>query len=149
MSIKKILKYKPFQCFSASQCGWIWVAYWRLWPVLLRIKFKQLFGDVKWLTNKLEIGSRQEASGGSNSIIALKIHESVRLAARLHFHDAQCLAKSIVLADMLNARSLNASVLVGVNKDGQRLTSHAWVEVDGLIVGEPESIQRGFTVLKL
>ena len=85
--------------------------------------------------------------GASNSLLAAKMHEAVRLAARLHFYRAECLPKSVVLADMLTKRGLNAVVAIGVNKKGDSLTSHAWVELDGLMIGEPESIRQDFTSL--
>ena len=112
----KILKTKSFQELSVDQWCWMWSAYWRLWPVLLRIKFKQLFNGMQWVTSKITIADGQVARRSSNSDVALKMHESVRLAARLHFYDAECLAKSIVLADMLNARRLTASVLLVLTK---------------------------------
>lgn len=72
------------------------------------------------------------------------MHESVRLAARLHFFAAACLPRSIVLADMLRARGFNAAVLLGVTKVDTRLASHAWVEVNGVMVAEPENVELDF-----
>lgn len=73
------------------------------------------------------------------------MHEAVRLAARLHVLSAACLPRSIVLADMLQSRGHPANVLLGVAKSGQALSSHAWVEVDGFLVAEPESVEQDFT----
>jgi len=73
------------------------------------------------------------------------MHEAVRVAARLHLFPAACLQRSIVLADMLRARGYSAEVFLGVAKSGMRLSSHAWVEVDGHMVAEPESVVEDFT----
>lgn len=76
--------------------------------------------------------------------MALPMYESVRLAARLHVLSMACLPKSIVLADMLCVRGAKASVRIGVGKTGTQLASHAWVEIDGVMIGEPESVSTSF-----
>jgi len=60
------------------------------------------------------------------------MHEAVRVAARLHLFPAAC-------------RGYSAEVFLGVAKSGMRLSSHAWVEVDGHMVAEPESVVEDFT----
>jgi len=139
------LKYKSFQQLSFNQWGWLWVAYWRLWPVLMRIKFKQ----GSWLKEKLDLSPSPLASipGADNRFESM--HESVRLAARLHFSKAACLPRSIVLADMLRARGIEARVRLGVGRDEGSLASHAWVEVDGHPIIEPQSIATDFTRIQL
>ncbi|RBP49645.1 transglutaminase superfamily protein [Arenicella xantha] len=77
------------------------------------------------------------------------MHESVRLAARLHIVSMACLPRSIVLADMLRRQGDRAIVRIGVNKAGVQFVSHAWVEVDGCMVGEPEHVSEQFALLKL
>lgn len=146
-SVLKMSKHNSFQQLSIRQWGWLWRAYWRLWPVLLRIKFKLLFGDTNWLEKKLMIAQNQAKNGVADSV-AVGMHESVRLAARLHFLGAECLPKSIVLADMLCARGLSAIVVIGVSKKNAVLNSHAWVELNGLMVAEPASVQQDFIALK-
>ena len=118
--------------------------------MLFRIKFKQLFRDSTWLQNKITFvfDERDNPESESQSVEARRIHESVRLAARLHFFKAECLAKSIVLADMLGSRGMSAQLVIGVSKKGGVFSSHAWVEVDGFMIGEPESIKQDFIVLK-
>lgn len=129
--------------------GSLWVAYWRLWPVLLRIKFKQFFGDARWLKEKITIVQNETKNKMSDSLLAAQMHESVRLAARLHFLAAECLPKSIVLADMLSTKGFHSRVVIGVSKKNDALLSHAWVELEGVMVAEPESIQNDFTTLTL
>ncbi|MBL4674450.1 MAG: lasso peptide biosynthesis B2 protein [Arenicella sp.] len=127
------------------QLGWLWCAYWRLWPVLLRIKFKQFFNDNRWLALKLTVVQSRPTNRIADSSLAAQMHESVRLAARLQFLVAECLPKSIVLVEMLIARGVQASVVIGVSKKGGQFSSHAWVEVDGKMVAEPESVRDDFT----
>lgn len=82
--------------------------------------------------------------------IAEQIKEAVRLAARCHFWRTACLPQSLVLAELLQQRGLAAAVKLGVQKpagDSGALASHAWVEVDGVLVGEPESVAEDFSQL--
>ena len=79
--------------------------------------------------------------------VAAQMHESVRLAARLHFLAAACLPKSLVLADMLSAYGIKAAVVIGVSKNDGRFSSHAWVEIEGQMVVEAESVVDTFTRL--
>ena len=148
MSNNKFFKIYIFQKLSTRQWCWLWVAYWRLWAALIRIKFKQLFGGMDWLAKKITVSGAQVKNGASNSTLGLEMHESVRLAARLHFYHVECLPKSIVLADMLRERNMDALLVIGVNKDGKALSSHAWVELDGMVIAEPDSIHQDFTALK-
>ncbi|NND00586.1 MAG: lasso peptide biosynthesis B2 protein [Gammaproteobacteria bacterium] len=134
---------------SFSQWCRLIEAYWRLWPVLLKIRF----GRTAWLIDKLEF-ARQAVDLPKTSLPPLldgmtrSMHEAVRLAARCHFWHTACLPRSLVLADMLNRRGLEASVRIGVSRStgaDSSLASHAWVEVQGCIVGEPETISEQFT----
>ncbi len=137
-----------FQRLKLRQWGWLWSAYWRLWPVLIRIKFKQFFKDANWLRKKVTIIDHQTENKESDSQRATQMHESVRLAARLHFFSAECLPRSIVLADMLNADGAQASVVIGVSKKSNNFISHAWVELDGSTVMERETVKEEFTILE-
>ncbi len=143
-----MVKNHLIQRLNAFQAWCVWCAYWRLWPVLLRIKFKQFFSDTHWLHRKVTIVSTQTSMHTSASELAAQIHEAVRIAARLHFLNAECLARSIVLADMICVRGMQAKVVIGVSKKHQSFASHAWVELEGMMVAEPESIAHDFTPLK-
>lgn len=112
--------------------------------VLLRIKFKQS----KWLATKINFSTQESTPSGSAEPWFLEMHESVRLAARLLPGRVACLPRSIVLSDMLRRRGHAANVVLGVNKAGGTLSSHAWVEVAGAMVGEPETVGAEFSRLK-
>ena len=52
---------------------------------------------------------------------------------------AQCLARSIALVRLLEARGHHgATVRVGVARIGERMAAHAWVEYGGVIISDPE-----------
>jgi len=151
------------QSLSWRQWSTLWSAYWRIWPIVLRIKFKQFFKDAQWLSRKVTFvdisneapqvfsepqSCKQQDEIKSQLRLAIELHELVRLAARLHFFRAECLPRSIVLVDLLKRRGISASTMIGVSKQGTQLASHAWAEVNGIAVVEPESLEQNFTVLK-
>lgn len=141
--LSKKNKFELIQALSASHYLWVWSAYWRLWLILLRIKFSQ----ASWLTNQIEFSGAKGTIPQTDLVMALDMHEAVRLAARLHFMPAQCLPRSLVLVAMLKKRGSSASVRIGVVKTGREIASHAWVELDGKMVGEAESVGKDFTPL--
>jgi hypothetical protein len=125
-------------------------------------------------SDNLDSDNLDSACGGANQsgattakvreqqlICAVLMHEAVRLAARCHFWRAACLPKSIVLADMLNAghgvlgssakRAIRSSkparVRIGVQQvlvNRPQFASHAWVELDGQMLAEPDSVDEQF-----
>jgi len=146
-----------FKQLTLAQWGWLWAAYWRLWWVQIKIKWGE---SGRWLANVQLADHAQsmplsnDKSGQHNFSIKQsdQLFELVRLAARMHLWQTACLPKSIVLADMLNAKlgERRASVVVGVqrtdsDKSDRSIASHAWVELDGRVVGEPASITEQFT----
>ena len=132
--------------------AWIWLikAYFGLWWVQARIKWS----SISWLNSKVEFSSEPAYANKSTEPkmpFIMALHESVRLAARLHFIPANCLPKSIVLVELLRGHGETARVVVGIAKDRDRLASHAWVELKSgpnwVIVGEAEAISENFQKL--
>ena len=48
----------------------------------------------------------------------------------------RCLARSLALRSLLRRQGVDARLRLGVRKDGSLLDAHAWVEADGVMVGE-------------
>ena len=125
--------------FSASQWFWALEAYLRLWLVKARLQLRKpaSLGTILCLTES----PAELTDAGEPDPVATAMHESVRLAARCHIGKTDCLPRSIVLADMLRRRSQNAHIMLGVAKHGDNISSHAWVELDGKMIAEPESVR--------
>ena len=149
------MKLNNLRTLSFDQWRWAFSAYFRLWLVQLCIKFRSSV----WLMTKIELGGSKDQAKMSNIEPqsskelgrAVEMFESIRLAARCHFLDTDCLPRSIVLAEMLNrSAAVSAVVILGVNKqeDGLSLASHAWVELNGQIVAEPEEVTTNFSRVK-
>ena len=104
-----------------------------------------------WLQHKIQFSQSQlnDFSDVGQDVPAkvIAMHESVRLAARVQPGNIACLPRSLVLADMLQARDMPGKVVIGVAKQGGQFASHAWVELDNRIVAEPERIAQDFSQL--
>lgn len=72
---------------------------------------------------------------------------AVASAANHHLWPMRCLPRSIALQRLLAARGLAARVRIGVRKEGGKLSAHAWVEVGGQALGEPEPVEARFVPL--
>ena len=78
------------------------------------------------------------------------VARAVARAAAHHLWPMTCLPRSIALQAMLARRDIPSSLRIGVRRDGSAsgsIAAHAWVEVEGRAVGEPEAIEERFRPL--
>lgn len=74
---------------------------------------------------------------------AERLFRLIELASRLHLLPMTCLPRSLTLRWMLARRQMLSFLRVGVSASGGQTHAHAWVEVNGLPVGESvETINR-------
>lgn len=71
----------------------------------------------------------------------------VDVTARHHVPPKTCLVRSLCLRHWLRKRGCPAVLRIGVARE-RGFGAHAWVEVDGHPIGEPESIDRAYGVLR-
>jgi len=89
------------------------------------------------------IAAAPGADGDSPETLA----RAVSLAAAAHPGAVRCLPRALALGRLLTARGHAARVRIGVRKEGGGLAAHAWVEVAGAPVGEPQAIEARFLPL--
>jgi hypothetical protein len=58
-----------------------------------------------------------------------------------------CLPKAFTLRWKLSRNGIPAQLRIGTNKTSSGIRAHAWVEVDGVAIGEPEDITDRFKML--
>lgn len=64
--------------------------------------------------------------------------------------EGRCLPRSVLLFWLLSARRESVELCLGVTKHTTSLNGHAWVELRGIVVGDPLSFTRRYTpVLRL
>ena len=56
----------------------------------------------------------------------------------------RCLERSLTSQRMLRKRGIDAELKIGVQKQGPELEAHAWLEIDGRPVAEPEGVSQRF-----
>jgi len=78
---------------------------------------------------------------------AQRIQRLANAAARLHLPPATCLRRSLALGWMLNRRGIPAQLSLGVLMGAAGLQAHAWLEIAGQPLGEPEVITENFQKL--
>ena len=79
---------------------------------------------------------------------AWRTQRLVSLAARLHLISMTCLPRALTLRWMASRHGIPAQLRIGMNKSSAGMLAHAWVEVQGEMIGEPEDIADRFMVLQ-
>ncbi len=93
----------------------------------------------------LAAGAGQPANPGqpplsSDSSRKQSVIRAIDRVATFGFWRPLCLARSLALHRMLERHRVPGSVIrVGVRRDGSSLEAHAWVEIDGEIIGDDPS----------
>jgi hypothetical protein len=141
------VKVANLKTLSAQQWRWVWVSWWSIWWIQCKLRWDR----TDWLMQRLEETSVSQEDQAQRRL-AEQMHESVRIAARLHPWRAECLPKSLALMRLLERVPLNARLCLGVRKQKAgsepQLSSHAWVELGGGPICEPESVQREFRLVR-
>jgi hypothetical protein len=65
-------------------------------------------------------------------------------AASRHFMRVPCLSRSVALARMLARRGIAADIRIGVRTQDGGLDAHAWVELDGRVINDDETVSRSY-----
>ncbi len=60
---------------------------------------------------------------------------------------APCLERSLALQQLLSGDGVRSELRIGVRKERERLSAHAWVEIDGEIVSDSVDRRHDFVVL--
>ncbi len=71
----------------------------------------------------------------------------IESASRRHVLRTRCLHRAIVLHRWLLRDRMPSQLRIGVRKEDRNLTAHAWVEIGGQVVGDPDAHVASFTPL--
>jgi hypothetical protein len=72
----------------------------------------------------------------------------VSMAARLHLLSMTCLPRALTLHWILGRQGITTQLCIGINKSSTGMLAHAWVELGGQAIGEPEDITERFALLQ-
>jgi hypothetical protein len=78
------------------------------------------------------------------SAIAMRLD----LAARHLFFRTNCLERSLALRWLLRRRGIAADLRIGARKESELFEAHAWVELDGVTINDPDEAHLHFVPFK-
>ena len=88
------------------------------------------------LTRPLSAASPTSANVAGTLAAAQKVARLEAATAQALFFRSTCLEQSLVLCWILRRRGMSPVLRVGARKDADRLEAHAWVEIDGIPLGD-------------
>ena len=94
--------------------------------------------------------ARNAAAGKAHSDVAKaenaqKIARLASVTASNLFFRSTCLEQSLVLCWVMRRRGFAPLLRVGARKDVDRFEAHAWVELDGIVMGDVSGEHQHFT----
>ena len=142
--------WKSFQNKASTARGlsvedWLLLA--ETWWVLLGFSLALRWGSLERLQDKFRLKEAKRVDLSGVLAFAHRLQKLVSLAARYHLLSMTCLIRACTLHWMLSKRGIPSRLCIGVNKSLVGIQAHAWVEVMGQAIGEPEDIDEIFKVL--
>jgi hypothetical protein len=86
------------------------------------------------------------APRSSSSLAPIEIAELVQMASGSILLSPTCLVRSLVLWQLLRRHSFQSSLCVGVRKENNTLSAHAWIEYEGVVLNDQADIRDRFAV---
>jgi Transglutaminase-like superfamily len=91
---------------------------------------------------------RTRADDQATAERAERVGRMVRTAAAHGLLRTSCLPQSVTLWLLLRRDGVAADLRIGVRKESDRLAAHAWVEWQGLVLGDHDDVGQRFTPLR-
>jgi len=92
-----------------------------------------------------DFGSRSLNDPRSPQLPLQTTARMVRIAAHRGFYNFKCLDQSLVLHWLLRRQGVDARIVFGARRGEEQMELHAWVEVDGVAIGEDDRVNHGFS----
>ncbi len=142
----KLLPHKLRTASELSPGDWLGLmeAWWALLGFTLalrRVNYERLEAYTRLTKDKRAVPAEALAW-------AWRRQRLVSLAARYHLLSMTCLPRALTLRWMASRHGISAQLRIGMNKSSAGMLAHAWVEVQGEMIGEPEDIADRFMVLQ-
>lgn len=131
--------WRRWRALDASEQRWLLAAIFRL-PL---IRLSLLLRGYQRSRARLEAryppaGTRR--AGADDLARAQRLAQLTAIAGRRGLVTATCLPQALLLYAALRRQGLAPELQIGVRKDGAALDAHAWVELEGVALGQSEVV---------
>lgn len=128
-----------------SASDWATVLRASAWLVVARVGLRTLgFGRI----DAVLAWGLPPATRAPDPARAVRLAALLDLAARRAVPPATCLPRSLALRRLLRRERLPAALRIGASRGaGGALSAHAWVTMDGVVIGDAPDIAERFTEL--
>jgi hypothetical protein len=106
--------------------------------ITISLRLRGFGATWRFLEKFLTPGKKAALSATVESRVAFT-SRMVLAAARNSPIPSTCLERSLALWWLLACQGIASQFRIGVRKDGEKFAAHAWVERDGVAIGEPEA----------
>ena len=121
------------------------------WAGLRVLGFRRWNGTIERFTlEKCAKADWRNASRVNPSTVDLASAIGMRLdlAARNMFFRTNCLERSLALRWLLHRRGIATELRIGARKESALFEAHAWIELDGVVLNDPEEAHLHFAPFK-
>lgn len=121
------------------------------WVGLRAFGFRRWNNTIERFTLRKSPSSNQgNASRLNPSDIELASATATRLdlAARHLFPRTNCLERSLTLQWLLRRRGIGTNLRIGARKESEHFEAHAWIELHGVVLNDPDEAHRHFAPFK-
>lgn len=105
------------------------------------------FGGTQASLQRFLPAANQKTKNSPEAEAAL-VTRMVRAAVRYGVGSPSCLEESLVLWWLLGRRGIASRLRIGVRKENAKFEGHAWVELEGAALNEPEAKHRHYAAFE-
>ncbi len=113
--------------------------------VALVLKTKGLKYTQDMLTNQFTSSSQMMAPESGQINRAQSIARLVSIAANHGLYRTNCLKTSLATWGLLRRQGIISRLVIGVNKDSENLSAHAWVEYQGKALNQATDVEEQYS----
>jgi hypothetical protein len=136
-------KYRTLFKLSASERSLLFQSLWLLPIVAILVQFKGL----RFTQDLLLRLPLQAAASPDPNLVETQIGRTVRMVrvvVRYQRLWSNCLKQSLVLWILLRSQGIISEVCIGVQKESDKFSAHAWVEYQGVILNDTDDVHQRF-----
>ena len=125
-----------------------WQRYLQAWFLLLFIDLGLRMLPFRRLQSWLKTRPARPAPPFNETESMIRLTQSaVDRAIRNHLYPMTCLRRALTLQRMLARRGVDSELRFGVQRQGESITAHAWLEHNGQPLGETQAVEKRYAPL--